>query len=128
MIDPAKRQEGWLSEHFREHEMACPCCGRYTDNRALLSSLESLRSLCGNVPITATSAYRCERWNGVVGGSEQSQHLLGRACDVIVQGLHPLEVAAKAELVPLFSHGGIGIYDTFVHVDVRVGGPARWNG
>ena len=115
-----------LSDHFTEHERACPCCGWRRENKTLVSALEALRGLCGDVPIHVTSWCRCQRWNDTVGGTLTSKHTFGQAADIIVQGMEPVEVAAQAEKVPAFSHGGIGIYDNFVHVDVRTDGPARW--
>jgi uncharacterized protein YcbK (DUF882 family) len=46
------------------------------------------------------------------------------AADIKVKGIAPEKVAAYAEkLLP--GTGGIGVYDTFVHVDVR-STKARW--
>ena len=117
-----------LSEHFRRSEFACPCCGYEVTQRRLVDALEKLREKCGGWPIHITSGCRCQRWNERIGGVLSSQHVRGRAADIIVQGLEPVEVAAIAELVAEFRHGGIGIYDTFVHLDVRPHGPARWEG
>jgi len=118
-----------LSEHFTAHELSCPCCGLLVACPRLVAALEELREKCGGQPITVLSGTRCPEWNRTVGGASKSQHLSGRAADIVVQGLHPVEVAAKAEQVTAFSHGGIGVYPNrgFVHVDVRMG-VARWDG
>lgn len=50
-------------------------------------------------------------------GKEFSMHILGIAADVTVPGLTPAEVAEKAKASGLFT--GIGIYNTFVHLDIR---------
>jgi uncharacterized protein YcbK (DUF882 family) len=61
-----------------------------------------------------------------VGGAAYSQHLYGTAADIKVNGIKPKDVAAYAEkLLP--NTGGIGIYSTFVHIDVREK-KSRWNG
>ena len=117
-----------LSDHFTAHEAACPCCGMLTVNRTLVGCLERLREMCGNVPVRVTSWCRCKAWNELVGGVPASQHTLGRAVDIVVQGMDPIEVAEIANRIGEFSHGGIGIYETFVHLDVRTTGPARWTG
>lgn len=117
-----------LSSHFRRSEARCPCCGRSIIKRRLVDALEKLRNKCGNVPIKVNSWYRCEEWNERVGGVPGSKHLLGEAADIVVQGLEPVEVAELAEQVCEFRHGGIGVYQNFVHVDVRQDGPARWKG
>jgi len=115
-----------LTEHFTKHELACPCCGCCDVKRRLVEALEKLREECGDVPIRVNSGFRCEAWNERVGGVPASQHLQGAAADIVVQGMEPIEVAEKAENITEFRHGGIGVYDTFVHVDVRYTGPARW--
>ena len=120
----------WLSEHFRIPEFWCPCCGSHIENHRLIFALEALRKSCGCVPITILSGMRCKDWNKSVGGAAGSKHLHGSAADIVVHGLHPLEMSAKAEFISAFSHGGIGTYPNrgFVHVDVRLDGPARWEG
>ena len=61
-----------------------------------------------------------------MGGSHLSQHLYGMAADIVVQGVAPKVVAAYADsLLP--GTGGIGIYSTFTHIDVRKT-KSRWNG
>jgi len=120
--------KGWVSEHFRMHELSCPCCGRYIHNQRLLDALEELRRRSGNKPVTVTSGTRCKEYNRLVGGVSKSRHLTGEAADVVVAERHPLEVADQAEKVTAFSHGGIGTYEGFTHLDVRHGGPARWQG
>lgn len=124
------RGEGWASKHFRVHEFACPCCGRYIKNDRLLDALEELREELGGRPIFVTSGVRCPERNEIVGGAPRSQHLSGRAADIVVRGKHPFEVAEAAEKIAAFRNGGIGTYPNngFVHVDVRPGGPARWRG
>jgi uncharacterized protein YcbK (DUF882 family) len=62
----------------------------------------------------------------MVGGEPKSQHMLGRAADVIVVGHTPQEV--QDYLTTQYPHRyGIGRYDTFTHIDTRSNGPARWN-
>jgi uncharacterized protein YcbK (DUF882 family) len=53
-------------------------------------------------------------------------HLYGKAADIKINGVAPKTVAAYAEkLMP--KKGGIGIYKTFTHIDVRPS-KSRWNG
>ena len=118
-----------MTKNFRLSEFVCPCCGRDNVARRLVLALQELRDLAG-VPITITSGIRCERWNEKVGGSERSQHLYGRAVDIVIRDLHPVEMETLAEKITKFRQGGIGVYPDrgFIHVDVRLNGPARWKG
>lgn len=50
--------------------------------------------------------------------------MLGKAADIVIEGWDPVEVAALAEEVGFV---GIGLYNTFTHVDVRDGDPTRWD-
>jgi len=50
-------------------------------------------------------------------GKPFSMHLLGIAADCSVAGLSTAELAEKAKKSGLFT--GIGIYKTFVHLDIR---------
>jgi uncharacterized protein YcbK (DUF882 family) len=38
------------------------------------------------------------------------------------------EMVTLAKTIEAFEEGGIGRYETFIHVDVRLDGPARWEG
>ena len=86
-----------------------------------------------NKPITITSGYRTAAHNAAVGGAKSSQHLLGRAADIRVQGVSVEDVAAYAEsLMP--NWGGVGRYPVkasratgWAHVDTRAD-KARWRG
>ena len=86
-----------------------------------------------NKPITITSGYRTAAHNAAVGGAKSSQHLLGRAADIRVQGVSVEDVAAYTEsLMP--DRGGVGRYPVkagraagWVHVDTRAD-KARWRG
>ena len=77
--------------------------------------------------VRITSGYRCPEHNRAVGGAKRSQHLLGNAADIVIDGRSVAETYELAEQVPAFRNGGIGVYPEqgFVHVDVR-DGRARW--
>ena len=92
----------------------------------LLDSLQALRSTL-QLPINITSAYRTASWNAKVKGSPKSQHIAGRAADIVVPRLGVEDLAEWAAKIPAFRDGGIGTYPNkgFVHVDVR-DGRARW--
>ena len=116
-----------LSPHFSRSEIACKCgCGFDTFDAELLMMLENIRGYF-NQPITINSGCRCPAYNESIGGSRNSLHKLGRAADITVKDIEPDEVAAYLELV--MTHGGIGRYNTFTHVDTRTNDYiAGWSG
>jgi uncharacterized protein YcbK (DUF882 family) len=80
-------------------------------------------------PIHINSAYRSEDYNKQIGGVKNSQHIMGRAADIAIKGMTPIEVSKVIER--LISNGdmlqgGIGIYSSFVHYDIR-GERRRWD-
>lgn len=113
---------GDLSHNFDREEFACQCgCGFDTADAALLEYLETIRSHFDR-PVWITSGCRCDEHNDAEGGSPDSQHLLGRAADIVVDGVPPSIVAELAEQLNI---PGVGRYETFTHIDTRTGF-ARW--
>ena len=113
-----------LSEHFNSTEFACRCgCGFETVDPALVEGLELLRLKLG-AAVRITSGCRCLDRNREVGGSPASQHLYGRAADIVVPYLTGDELYKYARTIPAFS--GFGVGGGFLHVDVRTGAVARW--
>ena len=106
-----------LSPNFHESEFACKCCGELGDKkqlRMLVNKLEILRAKF-NKPIVVLSGYRCPKHNEKVGGAKKSQHMNSMAADIKIKGMSTHRIAKAAG--GLFK--AIGIYDTFVHVDIR---------
>ena len=115
---------GDLSENFSRPEFACRCgCGFDTVDTKLLDYLQMLRDRT-EAKITINSSCRCAKHNLSVGGAEKSQHLVGRAADIVVEGMTPQEVYAilDVQIMPSNS-GGLKRYNSFVHVDSR---PGHW--
>lgn len=118
---------GDLSANFSRSEFQCKCgCKKFNITPALIKGLQELRDYLG-MPIIVNSGTRCPEHNAAVGGTRNSYHVKGYAADIRVDGLTPKELARAAEQVKVFRYGGIGLYDTFIHVDVR-GHKARWRG
>ena len=115
-----------VSQHFNVREFACH---DGTDtiflSPALVTVLEKIRAHFGR-PVVINSGYRTETWNKKQGGAAYSQHKYGTAADIHIAGVTPKQIAAYAETL-LPGRGGIGIYGSFCHVDVRAV-KSRWNG
>jgi len=115
---------GDLNHHFSRSEFACSCgCGYDTVDAMLLEALREFRRYFKK-PVRVISGCRCKAHNEAVGGSERSQHTLGRAADIEVVGVNPADVQDLAEFLGL----SVGRYETFTHIDTRTGVPARWRG
>ena len=113
---------GDLSEHFSSAEFACRCgCGRAGADASLVDGLQALRHVVER-PVRVSSGFRCAEHNRSVGGAKSSQHLAGRAADVVVDGVPPLAVGWIARTLGRFQ--GIQVYDGWTHLDVRPG--ERW--
>lgn len=115
----------YLSDNFKVKEFACND-GSDTVLIAdeLVSLLQKIRDHFG-VAVTINSGYRTSTYNKKVGGTTNSQHVKGTAADIVAKGVDPLTVAQYAEyLMP--DSGGIGVYQTFTHVDVRTN-RSRWD-
>ena len=114
-----------VSADFKVREFRC----RDGSDEVLISDrlvklLQKIRSHFGK-PVILNSAYRTQTHNAAVGGSPKSQHLLGNAADIVIEGVSPLETAQYVEFLQPAS-GGIGVYQTFTHVDVRTD-RSRWD-
>jgi uncharacterized protein YcbK (DUF882 family) len=123
----SKKKDGnkKLSENFRVREFACSDgSDPVFVSSELVEVLQKIRTHFGRA-VTITSAYRTPGRNKAVGGTTYSQHLYGRAADIKISGISPRKVAAYAETL-LPNKGGIGVYNTFTHVDVR-STKARWS-
>ena len=113
-----------LSTNFSVKEFACKDgSDSIVIDHELVGILQKIRDHFGK-PVTINSAYRNATYNKKVGGASNSQHVYGKAADIVVSGVSPEKVAQYAEyLMP--NKGGIGLYSTFTHVDVRAN-RARW--
>jgi uncharacterized protein YcbK (DUF882 family) len=125
------------SKHLSWKELACKDGTPYPEiwrtNRAVKLSavFEMIRSAFGDKPITVLSAYRTSIHNRSIGGARNSQHLEGRALDLKPpNGITPFNFyrVIKA-LAPDCGIKGIGLYKTFVHIDIRpTTNTAYWKG
>lgn len=120
-----------LAPDFKVRELRCrDGTDTVMVDEVLTVVLQCIREHFGKA-VTITSGYRTAAHNAAVGGAKSSQHLLGRAADIRVQGVSVEDVAAYAEsLMP--GWGGVGRYPVkvgrttgWVHVDTRAN-KSRW--
>lgn len=114
-----------LGANFTVREFACnDGSDTVLISEELVTLLQRIRDHFGKA-VVINSGYRTSAYNKKIGGATKSQHVLGTAADITVPGVPPLEVAQYAEFCQPKS-GGIGVYQTFTHVDVR-GNRSRWD-
>lgn len=78
-----------------------------------------------SLPVIITSGYRTEKHNRTLEGAAQnSEHLRGRAIDLVLPTITPQQVALAGIRA---GAGGVGVYKNFTHLDVGQVG-RRWHG
>lgn len=138
-----------ITEHFDSLEFSCRDGNLYPLDRSteigtwlktrllsLCETLEIIREAAGGGSIRITSGYRTLEYNRKLGSPDTSQHVKGRAADIqhstlTVEKLHELVLSLyRAGRLPKL--GGIGLYPSFLHLDVRPrledGHLSRWYG
>ena len=122
-----------MTNNFSIGEFKCKCGCIMPDEvlynvAKLVNQLQTIRDVI-KTPIQINSAYRCKSHNKAIGGSVSSQHILGKAADIVVIGYDPsLEIYPLIEELINEGHilqGGLGDYPTFTHYDIRKT-KARW--
>lgn len=111
----------WLMRDHRQQQMVN--CDRKL--YATLYVIQRYFSQQGRINIH--SGFRTEATNNLLrekgyGAAPNSQHLLAKAVDFSIPGVDLKQVARAAWNLKL---GGIGLYDSFVHVDTRAT-PISW--
>tara|TARA_R110000764_G_scaffold90806_1_gene173272 strand:+ start:177 stop:560 length:384 start_codon:yes stop_codon:yes gene_type:complete len=122
-----------MTKNFSKEEFDCNDGSEmpiniYHNMVKVANQLQILRNYLGK-PIQINSAWRSEEYNASIGGVKDSQHIMGRAADIVVRDLTSTEVYNTIEeLIEKgdMLQGGLGLYDTFVHYDIR-GERARWD-
>lgn len=122
-----------LTKNFNRQEFDCNdgtiVPEKYIKNlQELAKNLQVLRDHLGVSVSVVGSGYRTVAHNSKVSKSTKSQHLTASAADIAVQGYTPvklIQVIEKLILEGKMKQGGIGLYKSFVHYDIR-GTKARW--
>ncbi|GGL05532.1 S8 family serine peptidase [Streptomyces flaveus] len=126
LIDTTGRLDEKLSPNFTLGEFVGNAADQFRYARVsveLVNTLQAMRERVG-AAVTLASSYRPPTYNASVEGANRSQHMAGRAADLKVSGLTPLQ-AAELALEVAGGDIGIGLGPTTVHVDLR-GEPASW--
>lgn len=132
IISQKPNPSGQLTKNFNVSEFACKdgtvVPAKLLENvTSLAKNLQQLRDKVGKA-IKINSAYRTVTHNKAIGGEVNSQHLLGKAADIVISGMTPSSVKKQIEELikdKKMVEGGIGLYNSFVHYDIR-GTKARW--
>jgi len=114
----------WLFRDWKDDDQGLKIDIRLFD---LLATVQTVLSLVEGraVEITLTSGYRTpERNRTIEGAAPHSQHIRGRAADIVLPGIGHGRVAEAAEIA---GAPGLGRYLGFTHLDVGPPG-RRWTG
>jgi uncharacterized Zn-binding protein involved in type VI secretion len=98
----------------------------HTDPRILPELRTILENVAAvlNTTLDITSAYRAPEYNENVGGVKNSQHMLGKACDISQAGWSESQRANFIQVCYDAGIQGFGVYNSFTHVDI--GGKRAW--
>ena len=121
-----------LTTNFNLQEFECKD-GSTIPNKYLKNVIDvayNLQVLRSHIlePIKINSAYRSKKYNASIGGVKNSQHIKGKAADIVVKGMTTTDLYLTIERLINFGYmkqGGLGLYKNFVHYDIR-GKKARW--
>lgn len=96
---------------------------KYHSNIVMMANeMEVIRRLFGGRSVFISSGFRSRDDNKRVGGSSKSYHLIGLAVDFKIRGYSVVFVYLWLYilmLLGLVKRGGLGLYKSHVHYDVR---------
>lgn len=122
----------YLSPHFSLAELTVsetaqrkgmdntPSAAVIDNLRRLAATLEQVRAAVGNRPVLVTSGYRSHLVNKMIGGSDQSAHILGLAADFHVPGLSLVD-AAQAIITAGVEYDQLIYEGTWLHLGLSTG-------
>ena len=94
------------------------------DNLLLLITecLQPIRNYIGK-PIKVTSGYRCQTLNNLptIRGAKNSEHLTGRAADIVVSGMTPRQLIEKIKASGVEYRQLINEHNLWVHISYSKG-------
>lgn len=110
-------------KYFDFSEFACKETGENHINPNFVARLDMLREKCG-FPFTITSGYRSPEHSKEAVKEKPGRHSKGDAADIhVADGIQRRKLVHEALKM---GFGGIGVANTFVHVDGREATPVMW--
>ena len=122
-----------LTRNFKLSEFECKSGCEMPESvlmevKKLANQLQIIRDFIQQ-PIYINSGYRCKEHNAKIGGVKNSKHILGQAADMRVDNVSPEDLYEAIENLIKFNHifeGGLGIYKTWIHYDIKLT-RSRWD-
>lgn len=121
---PADEMEWPGVVHFNPEEIRCKCNGKYCNGfphkmqPLVMQIAERARQWSGH-PIVIVSGLRCEEWNRIQGGVDNSQHKFGEAVDAYFYGVIPAAALAWLQSQPDVRYAYIIPGSNNIHFDIQ---------
>lgn len=112
-----------MFKYFKLDEFKCRHTGKNEIKEEFVHRLDELREACG-FPFTITSGYRDKTHPIEAKKSTPGTHARGIAVDISIRnGVQRRKIVEEALKL---GFGGIGIANSFIHVDIREDTPVLW--
>lgn len=123
-LDKMTDADFWKTiKYFKREEFKCKC-GKYCNgypvepNRLLVQTADKVRAKFGK-PMHVSSGIRCKTHNTNVGGATASRHMLGKAMDFKIDGVHHNTVLAYIKTLPEIRYTYLINNEGWIHMDVH---------
>lgn len=124
MTPVTTKDDFWAEiKHFSREEFKCKCGGKYCNGypaemqETVVRIADAAREHFGK-PAHVVSGLRCEKWNAIQGGVQNSQHRFGEAIDLRVEDVTAGELQAFVSKQPGHRYSYC-INATNVHFDMN---------
>jgi len=94
------------------------CKGSFKISLTLVGILEAIRAHFRR-RVEIVSGYRCPQLSTSLHGLKKSWHSLGKAADITVDGINPIDVFKFLETIDCVRGLGYYPHKNFIHLDVR---------
>lgn len=112
-----------MFKYFKMDEFKCKHTGKNEIKEEFVHRLDELRDVCG-FPFTITSGFRDKTHPIEARKSTPGTHNRGIAVDIAIRsGVQRRKIIEEALKL---GFGGIGVANSFVHVDIRQDTPVLW--